>query len=539
MALPHPECDTIYSDTCIGIVRISHRDAAALTTLGKALTERGEYRRAVVALRAALTCSAENADCLHHLASALLSSGNPEEATAYFERALKLEPGRLESWQILGTTYLDHLNRPQDAFRSFRHAIELRPDDSQTYQSAARCCLNGCTPEATITRLRDLLPPGTDALQIRRGVGRALIETGRYEEALEVFHGMVRESPNDAASLRSLGQLYLGLRDVRSAGQYFERAVGAAGNDSDVLVGYLLYCAKLGELERARCFYRSRQNDFPDLSDAQTPAWQGQDLHGKTLRLIVGDIYYGDAFQFVRFARAAKQLGARVIVEGPRRIRTLLRTVPGIDLVVAPRDPLPHCDYQTVAFWLLFALGIPFGEIADPVPYIRSSKALRDQWRGKFHETPGFKIGIVWRGSTYQQWNRYACRSMPLRELRPLAAIPGVTLYSLQVGPGREELTGFDPPFPAVDLAPDFPNTAAAIDELDLVVTVDTSIAHLAGALGKPTYVMLPYDACFRWMLDRDETPWYPSVRLFRQSTPGQWTDVVAAVGSAVSGLLT
>jgi hypothetical protein len=327
-------------------------------------------------------------------------------------------------------------------------------------------------------------------------------------------------------------------RDVRSAGQYFERAVGGSGNDSEVLVGYLLYCVKLGDLERARCFYRSRQHDFPDLSDAQTPAWQGQDLNGKTLRLIVGDFYYGDAFQFVRFARLAKQLGARVIVEGPRRIRTLLRTVPGVDLVVAARDPLPRCDYRSVAFWLLFALEIPLGEMAGKVSYIQSSQELRCRWRCKFQETRSFKIGIVWRGSNYQQWNRYACRSIPLRELRPLAAIPGVTLYSLQVGPGRDELTVSDSAFPAVDLGPDFPNTAAAIDELDLVVTVDTSIAHLAGALGKPTYLMLPYDACFRWMLDCDETPWYPSLRLFRQSTPGQWTDVVATVGSAVTGLL-
>jgi tetratricopeptide (TPR) repeat protein len=537
MALPHPECDIIYSDTCIGIVPIS-RDAAALTTLGKSLTERGEYRRAVVALRAASTCSRENANCLHHLASALLSAGNPEEAADCFERALKLEPARLESWQLLGTTYLDHLNRPEDAFRGFRRSIELRPDVSQTYQSAARCWLNGCTPEAAATRLRDLLPPGTDALQIRRGVGRALIETGRYEEALEVFHAMVRESPNDAASLKSLGQLYLGLRDVRSAGHYFDRAVAGCGNDSEVLIGYLLYCVKLGDLDRARCFYASRQHDLPDLSDAETPVWRGQDLHGKTLRLIVGDLYYGDAFQFVRFARAVKQLGARVIVEGPRRIRSLLHTVPGIDLAVAPHDPLPHCDYRAVAFWLLFAWEIPLGEMGDPAPYIQSAPELRSKWRGKFQGAPSFKIGIVWRGSSYQQWNRYACRSIPLRELRPLAAISGVTLYSLQVEPGLAELTQSDPPFPAVDLRPDFPNTAAAMDELDLVVTVDTSIAHLAGALGKPTYVLLPYDACFRWMLDCDETPWYPNLRLFRQSTPGQWTDVVAAAGRAVSELL-
>ena len=123
---------------------------------------------------------------------------------------------------------------------------------------------------------------------------------------------------------------------------------------------------------------------------------------------------------------------------------------------------------------------------------------------------------------------------MCLEELRPLAAVPGVSLYSLQCGEGRTELQNAEPGFPAVDLAPDFPNTAAAIDALDLVVTIDTSIAHLAGALGKRTFLMLPYDACFRWMVDREDTPWYPSLRLFRQTTPGQWSDVVSGVVRAL-----
>lgn len=123
---------------------------------------------------------------------------------------------------------------------------------------------------------------------------------------------------------------------------------------------------------------------------------------------------------------------------------------------------------------------------------------------------------------------------MPLECLRPLTRVPDVTLYSLQCGDGRGELLTTDPPFAAIDLAPDFPNTAAAIEALDLVVTVDTSIAHLAGALGKKTFLMLPYDACSRWMIDRDDTPWYPAMRLFRQTKPGEWSDVVESVARAL-----
>lgn len=519
-------------------VRLDPNNAESLDALGTALTERGEYQRAVAFVRAAVERAPGNTEYLHHLATALLGCGMAEDSARWLERAVQLDPGRVESWQLLGAAHLDQFNRTEEAFRAFRKAVQLAPGDVRHYQSAARCRLHDCEPQEVIVRLSDLLP-GADVLQIRRGTGRALIETGRYEEALDVFHDMVRQFPQDAMSLLGLAQLYTGLRDTQSAGHYFEQALSANGNDRDIRIGNLVHWARLGDLDSSRHFYRTRmcgqQVHFEVHSTASL--WEGQDVRGKTVRLTAGDIYYGDALQFVRFAGAAKQLGATVIVQGPKRIRTLLRTVPGVDLVIAPRDPVPPFDRYAAAFWLLFSLRFPLEEMMAPSHYIQAPADLRAEWRERLRRTPGFNVGIVWHGSAYHRWNRYACRSMPLEELRPLAAIPGVNLYSLQCGPGRQQLTASDPPFPAVDLAPDFPNTAAVMEELDLVVTIDTSIAHLAGALGKMTYVMLPYEACFRWMLDRDDTPWYPNMRLFRQAKPGQWPAVVASVGESVRRL--
>jgi cytochrome c-type biogenesis protein CcmH/NrfG len=521
-------------------VRVDPDNAGALDALGAALTERGEYQRALVFLRGASKRSPRNAEYLHHLASALLGCGKEEEAVWWLERAVQLDPVRLESWQLLGATYLDRLSRPEDAFRAYRHALQLAPHDILIYQSAARCRLNGRDPQAAIARMCELLP-SADALQIRRGTGRALIETGRYEEAVAMFHDILVEFSNDAESLRALAQLSTGMHDMQAASQYFERALSADGNDREILSAYLMHWTRLGDMERARHFYHTRRicelplNVFGAHPGARY--WEGQDIRGKTLRLFSGDLYFGDAFQFVRFAQVAKQAGAKVIVLGPKPIRTLLRTVPGVDLVVARHDPAPPFEYYSAFFWLLFALQVPVEEMMGRAPYLHAAPDLRMDWRNRIRRKPGFNIGIVWHGSAYHRWNRYACRSMPLEQLRPLAAIPGVTLYSLQCGPGRTELTMADPPFPAIDLAPDFPNTAALIEELDLVVTIDTSIAHLAGALGKLTYVMLPYEACFRWMLDRDDTPWYENMRLFRQTEPGHWPDVVAGVGEAVRRL--
>jgi tetratricopeptide (TPR) repeat protein len=519
--------------------RRSGNDAGDLDALGVVLTARGEYRRAEVCLRAAVVRRPRESGFLHHLATALLGRGHAEDAAAYLEQALQIEPNRVESWELLGSAYLDHLTRPADAFRSFSRALQLAPGEIRNYESAARCRIDNRTAPEAIACLAESLPGNTDPLNQRRGVALALAQVGRYEEAMAVFQEIVRRLPLDPASLHGLARMYTGLHDLSAAGRCFARAIPVAEGHRDLLLGYVLHLSRIGDFEGARQFYRSRMREMP-VHFGLTPLpriWEGQDVRGKTVLLIAGDLYFGDAFQFVRFARLAKRAGATVIVEGPKRIRSLLRTVPGVDLALAYRDRTPPFDCGASAFSLSFSLQVPIAELLDGSPYIEAPAGLRAEWRTRLRALPGFNVGIVWRGSSYNSCNPYACRSMALEDLRPLTEIPGVNLYSLQRGPGSEELRQGNPAFPAIDVAPDFPKAAAAIAELDLVVTIDTSIAHLAGALGKLTYVMLPYDACFRWMMDRADSPWYPSLRLFRQTKPGQWSDVVAAVTDRVSCL--
>jgi len=513
-------------------------DASALDALGVVLTERGEYRRGVVCLRAAVALRRDDARLLHHLASALLGCGGAEEGVVHLERALQIEPNRLESWELLGTIYLDHLNRPADAFRSFRQALTLAPGEIWNYKFAARCRLNNLAAQEAIASLQVSLP-GTDPLNQRRGVALALAHLGRYEEAVLVFEEILCRHPQDPLSLHVLARIYAGLHDLSAAGRCFERAISSDKGDRDVLLGYVLHLSRLGDFEGARHFYRSRLREMPPHFGLKPiPCiWEGQEVRGKTLLLIAGNIYFGEAFQFVRFARVAKRAGATVIVQGPKGVCSLLHTVPGVDLALVYHDRTPPFDYGAAAISLLFSLQVPLEEVLNGSPYIEAPASLRAEWRTRVRATPGLNVGIVWRGSNYNSCNRYGCRSMALGELRPLTRIPGVNLYSLQCGAGREELGQANPAFPAIDLVRDFPNAAAAISELDLVVTIDTSIAHLAGALGKRTYVMLPYDACFRWMMDRTDTPWYPSLQLFRQARPGQWSDVVATVAHGVSHL--
>ena len=516
-------------------IRLHRSDAESLHTLGVMLATRGEYRRSFICHRAAAVCRPENAKYLYHSGSAALTLGRAGDAAWYLDRALSIDPNYTEAWQTRGQLYVDHFKLPDEALRSYIRAIELAPEDGANYRSAARCVLSGHEHASAVARLRAAMPTGLDSPNVERGWASALFDAGQYEDAVPILHDILRQRPDDRASMRVLAELYAGLRDWGAAQSWYERAI-ASGKDTLAAVYYVLHLSRLGDFDYARKLYHSHALGAPSESPTRPPArrWQGQDIRGKTLRLIGGDRYFGDPLQYVRFAREAKEAGANVILQAPRRLRSLLRTVAGVDSVVAPHDPVPAIDYEAVAFWLLWELSGPVAELMGRGPYLQAPADLRALWRKRIEPTAGINVGIVWRGSPQLTHDRFRNRSMRLEDLRPLAAIPGVTLYSLQCGEGRTELLEANPPFPAIDLAPDFPNTAAAIEALDLVVTIDTSIAHLAGGLGKRTFLMLPYNPCFRWMINRDDTPWYPATRLFRQSTPGEWSDVVTSVARAL-----
>ena len=348
-----------------------------------------------------------------------------------------------------------------------------------------------------------------------------MTETGLYEDAIAILQNVLVRSPDDHTSMRVLAEIYTGLREWESARFWYDKAV-TSSDDPLPVIGLVLHWSRLGDFERARQVCRSRMQgeNFERFLGPAAGRWEGQDLRGKTLHLTAGGLYFGDALQYGRLAQVAKDAGARVVLQAPKRLRSLLRASKIADCVIAPHDPLPPIDFHASAFWSFYTTSVPVERIFGETPYLKAPRDLCAEWRTRIPLTGGTRAGIVWKGSSYRLRDRFGSRSMPLESLRPLIRVPDLTLYSLQCGDGRGELLNADPPFAAIDLAPDFPNTAAAIEALDLVVTVDTSIAHLAGALGKRTFLMLPYDACSRWMIDRDDTP-YPAMRLSGRRNPG------------------
>jgi hypothetical protein len=244
----------------------------------------------------------------------------------------------------------------------------------------------------------------------------------------------------------------------------------------------------------------------------------------------------GDTLQFIRYAPRVKQRGGIVLVEPPAPLARLVAGCPGIDRLVAPGSVLADSfDVHAPLMSLPGLLGTTLATVPARVPYLVADAALTGSWREQLRPLRGFKIGIAWQGNPQHPRDRF--RSIPLSQFAPLAGIEGVRLLSLQKGPGSEQLAAVAHHFVVTDLGSqldDMMDTAAVMRNLDLVITADTAIAHLAGALGVPVWVALPVAPDWRWLLERQDSPWYPTMRLFRQARWGDWEDVFQRLAAAL-----
>jgi hypothetical protein len=247
----------------------------------------------------------------------------------------------------------------------------------------------------------------------------------------------------------------------------------------------------------------------------------------------------GDMIQFIRYAPLVK--GGRVVVECPGTLVPLFSSCPGIDRLVAEGDALPEYDVHLPLLSLPHRLGTTLATVPADVPYLAAPAERIERWRAAVAAVEGFKVGVVWQGNRLYQWDRH--RSVPLAAFAPLARLPGVRLVSLQKGHGTEQLREAGRGFPVTELAGEmdeggvFLDTAAVMKHLDLVVAADTAVAHLAGALGVPVWLALSAISDWRWLTKREDSPWYPTMRLFRQTTLGEWGSVFGRMADEVRSL--
>jgi Flp pilus assembly protein TadD len=469
-----------------------------------------------------------------NLGLVILSRGGLDEALSCQRQALRIDPDSADAQNNLGMVHYAQGNIAE-AENSFRSALRLRPDyaNATLNLGSTRQILNHV--EEADTLFRRALSLGVDPARAKSNLSLALMEQVRPEEAelccreaLLLRPGYPEARANLALALLTMGRLEEGFREYESRWEV-EGMVA------------------------------------PVLSQ---PRWTGQPLSGETV-LLHAEQGFGDTLQFCRYAPMVAAAGGRVILVVPEVLRRLLTTLDGVaEVLSGEHGVLPPVDYHCPLLSLPFAFGTTMATIPAPVSYLRADPS---QWTGFLDELPGLKVGLVWAGkSRTAQPHAVAIdkrRSMRLADMAPLFSVPGCSFVSLQFGPPAAQMQALPEGAVLHDAASrigasgmgpngmnangmsasgmsangtnangmsDWADTADLIAGLDLVIAVDTAVAHLAGALGKPVWMLNRFDSCWRWFLNRDDTPWYPSMRQFRQTSRGDWAGLIERVRDAL-----
>jgi tetratricopeptide (TPR) repeat protein len=549
-------------------LRLQPNHARAQANLAEALRQLGETGS--LAALASGPGGAKSAEASNQLGLALMGQGKAEEALPHFREAVQLRPDFAEAHNHLGLA-LAGLSRPAEAVTSYREAIHLQPDLAQAHHNLGVALrMQGKHAEAEAA-CREALRLKPDSPEGHNNLGLALLEQRKYEEAGVSLREALRLKPEFAQGYNNLGiiqwrlgnledaaasftqslrlrpgfpEAYNNLGNVlRDQGRFeealdcFEKALQLKPDYGDAHWNRSLLWLSLGDYERGWPEYEWRWHlkDFARRGFSQ-PQWDGAPLDGRTI-LLHAEQGLGDTLQFVRYAPPIRQRGGKIVLECQGPLVRLLSGLPNIDKIVPKGQPLPPFDVHAPLLSLPTVFGTTLATVPGQVPYVEPDPKLVEQWRQELQALPGFKVGIAWQGSTQYRGDRW--RSVPLARFASVAAVPGVTLVSLQKGHGTEQLR--DVPFPVFDLAArldekagPFVDTAAVMHGLDLIITSDTAIPHLAGALGVPVWVALPSVPDWRWLLGRDDSPWYPTMRLFRQTTPGDWDEVFGRIAAAL-----
>ena len=494
---------------------MAHSD---LLKLALARQRAGQLAEAEQAFRQFLAIAPGHFDAWLLLGVVAIRRGNYEYAAQCIQQAIQIDPTSAEAYSNLGIALYEQ-GMMEQAEACHRRAIELNPEYAAAYGTLGNLLKRRAIKEA-VDCYRKAIELDASLTDVHVNLAIALKVQGKLDEAALSYAQALRLDPNHAKAHNNLGTIF------RDHGRYDDaldcdrRAVAINPDYAPAHFNPSLIMLVRGEFQSGW-----QEFDYRLRRAAPQPYWDGSDIRGKRI-LLAAEQGIGDTIQFVRYAPLVKQRGATVILKCQPRLIPLLKTCQGVDEVVTESQ----FDVQAPLLSLPRIFETTIETIPTKVPYL--SAPLAEHWGKRLNELPGLKVGIAWQGNP--EYPSDGDRSI---DLAHFAVLSGATLISLQKGPGTEQLA--DATFPVVDLgvadaSGAFMDTAAIMEHLDLVITSDTSIAHLAGALGRPVWVALPFVPDWRWMLERSDSPWYPTMRLFRQRRPGDWRSVFDAIRSAL-----
>lgn len=494
--------------------------------LGAALLKTNDLAGAEAAFREAIRQRPAFAEALTNLATLLIKADRFAAAVPVAEAARAAAPDRAGLCEMHGDA-LRGAERFDDAIAAYQAALALNPSQaSARFGMAETYRLQRDIPAAEALA-RALVQDFPRAWQAHHDLANILRHAGRFAESADAYRAAAALHES-AATLSPLGMVLRDLNQLEDSRAVLQRALALDPANNDVRYNLAATYLTEGKLAEGFALYDSRNEKFRPAA-LPGPNWTGGPVRGRTI-LVAAEQGLGDTLQFIRYLPPLADLGATVILRAHRPLLRLLNGFPGVARLVANDDPLPAYDFQVRLMSLPHLLRRAHDPMPIDLPYLAADPGAAAAWRSRLASFPGLKIGLAWAGNP--GFGADHLRSIAPGLLRPLLAVPGVTFVSLQKGAA--------PPadLPLQDWTGDLDDmldTASLIAALDLVISVDTAVAHLAGALGRPVWLLNRFDTCWRWLTGRDDSIWYPSLRLFRQQAPGDWPSSIAAASEALA----
>lgn len=544
------EAETAYRE----ILALRPRHFDALQLLGALTLQAKRYEEGVQFLTRALEIDGRQAAVHSNLAFALNALGRHEAALAAANRALALKSGFVDALNNRGVA-LAGAHRPDEALANFDRLLAAKPDFPEAWSNRS-CALRdlGLAEEALAScdKALALRPNYAEAWSNR---ANALSDLNRPLEAKDSYERALAASSAFADAWNNLGLTFVDMNRHADALACYERALTLAPDSAETHWNRALCLLQMGDLAAGFAEYEwrwQRKRIAPSRRTFDAPLWLGDaSLDGKTI-LLHAEQGLGDTLQFCRYAALVAKQGARVVLEVQPELTRLLTGLAGVAALVAAGEPLPPFDYHCPLLSLPLAMRTVADTIPADTPYLFADREASAQWKARIEAAAprdALKVGLVWAGGhrphVPELRKNDARRSLDIERFAPLIAVPGVQWFSLQKGDkAARQLSAMRERHEAArsiidwtDALHDFADTAALVDNLDLVISVDTSTAHLAGAMNKPVWILNRLDTCWRWMLEREDTPWYPSARLFRQPTLGDWDSVIGNIKQALAAI--
>ena len=505
---------------------------------GNAFMAQGRSDEAVAAFARAVQLAPSFVEAHNNLGAALNASGRLDEALAAYSHAIRLAPSMAEAHYNLGNV-LAVLERLDESRSALSRAIQLKPTFAEAYNHLGGVLTEqGKFGEAAIacSRALELRPNFAEAYN---NLGNVFEAQGKYAEAISAYHRSLSLSPDLAQAHTNLGSALKEQGRFTEAVAAYDRAIRLEPDDAETHWKLSLSLLRLGDFDRGLREYewRWKRKEAGSLQSFPQPRWDGRELNGRTI-LLHAEQGFGDTIQFARYAPMVAARGGRVLLQCQPELLRVVRGLGCVAEVITRGELLPWFDVHCPMLSLPLTMGTRLESIPVTLPYISVDPLLCDAWALRLGNAVGVtKVGLAWAGSPTNTNDR--SRSIFLAQFAPMAAARNIMFFSLQKGDAARQAAFPPPGMPIIDHTDelrDFADTAALISHLDLVITVDTAVAHLAATMGKPVWILLPFIADWRWLLAREDSPWYPTMRLFRQNAIGDWPEVISRVANCLSG---